>query len=69
METSKKLRCATCKKLIHDSEPDEPFPGLNDSAEMRRRIRMLRAVQVAVPVLAAGGILVASPLLVRSARG
>jgi hypothetical protein len=63
MKTSKKLRCATCKKPIHDSEPDEPFPRLNDSAEMRRRIRMLQAV------LAAGGILVASVLLVRSARG
>jgi hypothetical protein len=69
MKTSKKLRCATCKKPIHDSEPDEPFPRLNDSAEMRCRIRMLRAVQVAAPVLAAGGILVESVLLVRSARG
>ena len=47
MKTSKKLRCATCKKPIHDSEPGEPFPRLNDLAEMCRRIRMLRAVQVA----------------------
>jgi hypothetical protein len=47
MKPSKKLRCATCKKPIHDSEPDEPFPRINDFAEMWRRIRMLRAVQVA----------------------
>jgi hypothetical protein len=30
-------------------EPDEPFPHLNDAAEMRRGIRVLRALSVAVP--------------------
>ena len=30
-------------------EPDEPFPRLNDKAEMRRRIRILRALSLAVP--------------------
>ena len=30
-------------------EPDEPFPHLNDAAGMRRGIRMLRALSVAVP--------------------
>ena len=40
--------------------PDEPFPRLNDTAEMRRRVRVLRAVGVAVPavlaLLAAGSL-------------
>ncbi len=30
-------------------EPDGPFPRLNDAAEMRRGIRILRALSVAVP--------------------
>jgi hypothetical protein len=30
-------------------EPDTPFPRLNDTAEMRRRIRMVRALSLAVP--------------------
>jgi hypothetical protein len=30
-------------------EPDEPFPHLNDAAEMRRGIRILRTLSVAVP--------------------
>jgi len=41
-------------------EPDEPFPHLNDAAEMRRGIRVLRALSVAVPValgLLAGALL------------
>jgi len=29
-------------------EPDEPFPRLNDAAEMRRGIRTLRAISLAV---------------------
>jgi hypothetical protein len=30
-------------------EPDVPFPHVNDTAEMRRRIRAVRALSVAVP--------------------
>jgi hypothetical protein len=30
-------------------EPDAPFPHVNDTAEMRRRIRAVRALSVAVP--------------------
>jgi hypothetical protein len=30
-------------------EPDEPFPHANDAAEMRRRIRFVRAISFAVP--------------------
>lgn len=32
-------------------EPDSPFPRLNDTAEMRRRIWLLRALSVAVPAV------------------
>ena len=41
-------------------EPDEPFPRLNDAAGMRRGIRALRVLSVAVPAalaLLAGGLL------------
>ena len=41
-------------------EPDEPFPRLNDAAEMRRGIRTLRAISLAVPAalaLLAGALL------------
>ncbi len=34
------------------TEPDEPFPRLNDAAEMRRGIRTLRAISAAVPAVA-----------------
>ena len=40
--------------------PDEPFPHLNDTAEMRRRVRMLRTISFAVPAvlaLSVGGLL------------
>ena len=30
-------------------EPDKPFPRLNDTAEMRSRIRKIRAISIAVP--------------------
>jgi sulfotransferase family protein len=49
-------------------EPDEPFPHLNDAAEMRRGIRMLRALSIAVPTflgLLAGTLLL---LFVRRSR-
>ncbi|CAA9517394.1 MAG: hypothetical protein AVDCRST_MAG12-3562 [uncultured Rubrobacteraceae bacterium] len=50
-------------------EPYEPFPHLNDAAGMRRGIRMLRALSVAVPTflgLLAGTLLL---LFVRRSRG
>jgi hypothetical protein len=31
--------------------PDEPFPRVNDTAEMRRRIRAIRALSLAVPAV------------------
>jgi Sulfotransferase domain len=33
--------------------PDEPFPRLNDTAEMRRRIRTVQAISLAVPAVLA----------------
>ena len=42
-------------------EPDEPFPHLNDAAEMQRGIRILRALSVAVPT--AVGLLAVTLLL------
>ncbi len=30
-------------------EPEKPFPRLNDTAEMRRRVRVIRALSLAVP--------------------
>jgi hypothetical protein len=50
-------------------DPDEPFPHLNDAAEMRRGIRVLRALSVAVPAsigLLAGALLLS---LLRRSRG
>jgi hypothetical protein len=34
-------------------EPDKPFPSLNDAAQMRRRIRSVRALSLAVPAVLA----------------
>lgn len=50
--------------------PDRPFPRLNDAAEMRRRIRLLRAMSFAIPALLAL-LLAGGPylLLSRRARG
>lgn len=42
--------------------PDKSFPRLNDAAEMRRRVRLVRALSIAVPalpVLLAGGLYLA----------
>lgn len=36
-------------ELLGVEEPEEPFPRLNDTAEMRRRITMVRALSVAIP--------------------
>lgn len=45
--------------------PDKPFPRLNDTAEMRGRVRMVRAVSFAVPsilaLLLAGGLYLLFP--------
>ena len=51
-------------------EPDEPFPRLNDTAEMRRRILALRALSVALPAaLAVLGLLVLLRRNAGSSRG
>jgi len=34
-------------------EPDIPFPRVNDTAEMHRRIRAIRALSLAVPAVLA----------------
>jgi hypothetical protein len=34
-------------------EPEKPFPSLNDAAQMRRRIRSVRALSLAVPAVLA----------------
>ncbi len=45
--------------------PDKPFPRLNDTAEMRGRVRMVRAISFAVPaivaLLLAGGLYLLLP--------
>ena len=48
--------------------PDEPFPHLNDTREMRRRLLGLVAVSAAVPVLAVAAVLAALGFLARRAR-
>jgi hypothetical protein len=48
-------------------EPTEPFPRLNDTAEMRRRIQTVRALAVAVPAALALLALVAVVVLRRRA--
>ena len=48
--------------------PDEPFPHLNDTREMRRRLLGLVAASAAAPVLAVVAVLAALALFVRRAR-
>jgi Sulfotransferase domain len=48
-------------------EPDEPFPRLNDAAEMRRRIRLLKTVSFAVPAMLVALVTTALVLLGRRA--
>jgi len=49
--------------------PDEPFPRLNDTAEMRRRIRTVQAISLAVPaVLALLGVAVLALLWRRAGQ-
>ena len=43
--------------------PDKPFPHLNDAADMRRMILMLRALSVAVPAALALVVGVPAPAL------
>jgi hypothetical protein len=45
--------------------PDEPFPHLNDTRQMRRRLIGLVAASAAVPVLAVAAVLAALALLLR----
>jgi hypothetical protein len=47
-------------------EPNKPFPRLNDTAEMQRRIRFLRALSLAVP--AALALLAATALVILGRR-
>jgi hypothetical protein len=48
--------------------PDKPFPRLNDAAQMRRRIRAVQALSLAVPAVLALLATVALALLGRRAR-
>jgi hypothetical protein len=48
--------------------PDEPFPHLNHTREMRRRLLGLVAASAAVPILAGAGVLVALAYLLRRFR-
>jgi hypothetical protein len=50
------------------AEPDKPFPRLNDAAQMRRRIRAVQALSLAVPAVLALLATVALALLGRRAR-
>ena len=45
--------------------PDEPFPHLNDTREMRRRLLGLVAISAVAPVLAVAGILVLLRIAIR----
>ena len=56
----------TLCEFLGVEEPDEPFPRLNDAAEMRRRIRTVRALSLAVPAVL--GLLVATALVLLGRR-
>ena len=49
-------------------EPDEPFPHTNDTAQMRRRLRGIKAVSVALPLILTLSIPAAFVLLRRHNR-
>lgn len=49
-------------------EPDKPFPRLNDTAEMRRRLRAMRALSYALPAAFALLAVLAVALLRKRAR-
>jgi len=40
-------------KFLSVEEPDKPFPRLNDTAEMRRRLRTMRTISYALPAILA----------------
>jgi hypothetical protein len=48
--------------------PDEPFPRLNDTAQMQRGMRSIKALSVALPVALALSVAAALVLLLRRAR-
>ncbi len=48
--------------------PDEPFPHLNDTRKMRRRLLGFAAASAAAPVLAGAGLVAALAYLLRRAR-
>jgi Sulfotransferase domain len=50
-------------------EPDEPFPRLNDTAQMQRGMKSMKALTVAVRVALALSVVAALVLLLRRARG
>jgi hypothetical protein len=56
----------TLCELLGIEEPDEPFPRLNDTTEIRRRIRTVRALSLAVPAVL--GLLVATALVLLGRR-
>ena len=58
---------ALCNFLGVD-EPDEPFPHTNDTAQMRRRLRGIKAVSVALPLILTLSIPAAFVLLRRHTR-
>ena len=55
-------------KFLGVEVPDEPFPRVNDTAEMQRRIRSLRALSLAVPAALVLLVATALALLGRRAR-
>jgi hypothetical protein len=50
-------------------EPDEPFPHLNDTAQMQRGMKSMKALTVAVRVALALSVAAALTLLLRRVRG
>ena len=48
--------------------PDKPFPHLNDTRQMRRRLLGLVVASAAAPLLALAGLLTAAAFLIRRAR-
>ncbi len=73
------LRVPTDRLLVYDvktgwgplcdflgvEEPDEPFPRTNDTAQMRRRLRGVKAISIAVPAILTLSIAAAFVLLLR----
>ncbi|CAN5853464.1 sulfotransferase family protein [soil metagenome] len=73
------LRVPTDRLLVYDvktgwgplcdflgvEEPDEPFPRTNDTAQMRRRLRGVKAISIAVPANLTLSIAAAFVLLLR----